>query len=971
MKSIREKKIIIKKIPIYLEKILVQVLAHQFERKFALYSFFNQYKYRKFLQKSVSQIEISKGKVLDVGDFTVKLSDTGEYSLVKRVWSPGEYSLLGDIINIWQYGMQLILRVSLFDRSVEKIQFVDPQTGLCKTELDTYRLDISSQNNLIESQVVSELIQPIERSSSNTSLTEYSFYQSLLPKLFNSSSHQSSTFADTQDYRSATDSVSFFVGNDVNDYLLVNILSNDGESANYDLDLGVLPLINDGNRVGDKEYIKFLLSTYQRLDYQIFIISDFIKSDSQFNAYFNSNQYSAQNRSDNLEQIMLNSSQIASDNNVQIGSQNSFSNTSPKLDKSFSDNFALAENTSTNEEKFSSDTSANADSSNVKTNRNDNEKHKKLQFVSAIKLCEYLNLASIPRGWVNTLTNSIFITDYELYGSTSLADNETKKLIDDKFSLITKGDYLVHEDHGIGIYSGIETKNNIDYYVLTYAQGDKLYVPLAQTNKLTKYIGSGRKKPTLTRLSGGHWKGTKEKVYKDVEHIAKELLQLYAMRTLVKAPNMLNKEEQSQLVQLFIKSFEYSDTDDQRIATAELLEDLKKENPTDRLLVGDVGFGKTEIAIRGAYAAFISGMQTAFMAPTTVLVEQHKGVLIARFERFRKYLLDIGYSEENAEKLIPKVESISRFATIAERREIVSNVSEGKVDILVGTHAILSNAVKFRKLGFVIIDEEQRFGVKHKEKLKAKRLESHVLSMTATPIPRTLNLALNAVRDLSVIATAPLNRKEIINITTEYSIDAVIQAITNELDRNGQVFYLHNRISDIEKIALNIMKYYPEAKVGVAHGRLSAKELAMTMRDFASMKLNVLVCTTIIENGIDLPNVNTMIIDDIERLGLAQMYQIRGRIGRGEKQAYAYFLHKTLGGESALRLEAIQDFHALGSGLLLANRDLEIRGAGTILGDNQSGAVDAVGFKLYSKMLEEAVSRLKKSTIVKEGIWIR
>ncbi|HQG57479.1 MAG TPA: CarD family transcriptional regulator [Candidatus Dojkabacteria bacterium] len=944
MKTIQEEKILIKKIPIYLEKILVQVLARQYEKKFALYSFSNQYKYRKFLQKSVSQIDISKGGVLDIGDLTTELSASGEYSLVKRVWSPGEYSLLGDIINIWQYGMQLILRVSLFDRSVEKIQFVDPQTGLCKTELDTYRLDISSQNNLIESQVVSELIQPIERSSSCSNTREYSLIQSILPILFSLNSTRSPDPFNVQNYRPTTNSVlnSFLNRKHDSDYTLINILSNDGESANYDLDLGVLPLINDGNRVGDKEYIKFLLSTYQRLDYQIYIISDFIKSDSQFNTYFNSNLYSDQNRADNLEQIMLNSSPIASDNNVQIGAKN-----------------------------FSSDTSANADSSNVKTNRNDNEKHKKLQFVSAIKLCEYLNLASIPRGWVNTLTNSIFITDYELYGSTSLADNETKKLIDDKFSLITKGDYLVHEDHGIGIYSGIETKNNIDYYVLTYAQGDKLYVPLAQTNKLTKYIGSGRKKPTLTRLSGGHWKGTKEKVYKDVEHIAKELLQLYAMRTLVKAPSMLNKEEQSQLVQLFIKSFEYSDTDDQRIATAELLEDLKKENPTDRLLVGDVGFGKTEIAIRGAYAAFISGMQTAFMAPTTVLVEQHKGVLIARFERFRKYLLDIGYSEENAERLVPKVESISRFATIAERREIVSNVSEGKVDILVGTHAILSNAVKFRKLGFVIIDEEQRFGVKHKEKLKAKRLESHVLSMTATPIPRTLNLALNSVRDLSVIATAPLNRKEIINITTEYSIDAVIQAITNELDRNGQIFYLHNRISDIEKIALNIMKYYPEAKVGVAHGRLSAKELAMTMRDFASMKLNVLVCTTIIENGIDLPNVNTMIIDDIERLGLAQMYQIRGRIGRGEKQAYAYFLHKTLGGESALRLEAIQDFHALGSGLLLANRDLEIRGAGTILGDNQSGAVDAVGFKLYSKMLEEAVSRLKKSTIVKEGIWIR
>lgn len=946
-----KKRYIIKKIPIYLEKIFVQVLSSQYNSKISLLTFANQYKYRKYLQKTTSQIVIEVNKPLDINILTKMLSDKSTYTAVKRVWSPGEFSLLGDIMNIWLYGTQYILRISMFDKIIEKIQFVDPQTGLCKSQLQNYQIALTDTNNLIESLAISDSLQPITTqmdsdifldslSTSNFFNLFFAYQERFIPLDVQATNYKLQASINPQFYSSSYNP---------SEFTFVNILSTDDDSSFYDIDFGVMPLLNDGGRVGDKEYIRFLLNAYQRLNYSIFLLSDYIKTEEQFNSYMNqesTRMYSDINTNQTLE-VSLH------DN---------------KIDKNYADSHI---NIQVNRDQVIADNNYSIQSKDTTSKNSSKQNISNIQFVSATKLCKYLNLNSIPRGWVNTITNTVFITDYELYGSTILTDNDTKKIIDDKFSLITKGDYLVHEDHGIGIYAGIETKNNIDYYVLTYAQGDKLYVPLTQTNKLTKYIGSGRKKPILTRLSGGHWKGTKEKVYKDVEHIAKELLQLYAMRTLVKAPNMLSKDEQNLLVRLFVKSFEYEDTDDQRIATTELLEDLKKENPTDRLLVGDVGFGKTEIAIRGAYAAFVSGMQTAFMAPTTVLVEQHKGVLIARFENFRKYLINNGYTEENARKMIPKVESISRFATIAERRETVSRVVDGNVDILVGTHAILSNAVKFKKLGFVIIDEEQRFGVKHKEKLKSKRLESHVLSMTATPIPRTLNLALNNVRDLSVIATAPLNRKEIINITAQYSIEGVVQAIKKELDRGGQVFYLHNRIADIERIALNIMKYCPEAKVGVAHGRLSAKELAMTMRDFASMKLNVLVCTTIIENGIDLPNVNTMIIDDIERLGLSQMYQIRGRIGRGEKQAYSYFLHKTLGGESALRLEAIQDFHALGSGLLLANRDLEIRGAGTILGDNQSGAVDAVGFKLYSKMLEEAVSRLKKMTTPNEGIWIR
>jgi transcription-repair coupling factor (superfamily II helicase) len=363
----------------------------------------------------------------------------------------------------------------------------------------------------------------------------------------------------------------------------------------------------------------------------------------------------------------------------------------------------------------------------------------------------------------------------------------------------------------------------------------------------------------------------------------------------------------------------------------------------DRLLVGDVGFGKTEIGMRAAFAVANSGMQVALLAPTTILANQHLKVFT---ERFKNYPF--------------KIALLSRLQSVPERREIIDSLERGKIDILIGTHAILSSDVKFKELGLLIVDEEQKFGVRQKEKLKGRRIDTHVLSMTATPIPRTLNLSLIGVRDISVLAIPPLGRREIKNEFFKFNFEKIKECIVRELRRNGQVYYLHNRIDSIYALEEELRELIPDARIEVAHGRLRGKKLIDVMDRFINHKIDVLLCTTIIENGLDISNANTLIVDDVNRLGLAQIYQIRGRVGRGERQAYACFFYDELRGDAQLRLEAIRESQALGSGFVLSNRDLEIRGAGDILGKKQSGTINSVGYGLYTKLLNDAVEKLKK-----------
>ena len=556
--------------------------------------------------------------------------------------------------------------------------------------------------------------------------------------------------------------------------------------------------------------------------------------------------------------------------------------------------------------------------------------------------------SALRKGFLYEKGKILVLTDSEVLGEIFLNHEKLGKDIDpSSIELLKKilvGDFVVHEDHGIGKFLGVIEREGTQYIEIAYAGNDRLYVPLYSSEKVMKYIGSGKAQPILTGLNSGVWKRVSSKAKEDVENIAKELLQIYALREISKSKKIISTQKDLDEYWEFVNEFEYTDTEDQYIATKKIAQDLEKDVPMDRLLVGDVGFGKTEIAMRATFAVVNSGMQVAILAPTTVLANQHLRVLK---QRFRKYPFNISL--------------ISRLQTEREKEIVVREVGQGKTDILIGTHAILSQSVKFKNLGLLVVDEEQKFGVKQKEKLKGSRVDTHVLSMTATPIPRTLNLSLMGVRDISVLAIPPLGRRDIKNEFSKFSFEKVKEYILRELKRDGQVYYLHNRVESIYGLEEKLQEIMPDIRVEVAHGRLSGNRLIEVMDKFVNHKIDVLLCTTIIENGLDISNANTLIVDDVNRLGLSQMYQIRGRVGRGEKQAYACFLFDELKGDATLRLEALRESEALGSGFVLSNRDLEIRGAGDILGKKQSGTINSVGYGLYTQLLHEAIESLKDS----------
>jgi transcription-repair coupling factor (superfamily II helicase) len=556
---------------------------------------------------------------------------------------------------------------------------------------------------------------------------------------------------------------------------------------------------------------------------------------------------------------------------------------------------------------------------------------------------------SVRKGFVSNVAKVLVLTDLEVLGQLDLSLYEKRNIDMDPGSVeilkkIVPGDYIVHEDHGIGTFVKVVEKKHGPYIEIAYAGSDKLYVPLSASEKLTKYIGTGREKPILTGLNSGVWRRISKKAKERAEDIAKELLQLYALRESAKSDVIIDTEGSLKELELFIEQFEFEDTDDQLLATKHIVDDLQSTKPMDRLLVGDVGYGKTEIAARAAFAVVNAGYQVAILAPTTILVKQHVSVFK---ERFKQYPINIA--------------SLSRFSSTKEKEKVKENLEKGTVDIVIGTHALLGKSISFKKLGLLVIDEEQKFGVKQKETIKKKRVNTNVLSLTATPIPRTLNMALSGIRDISVLATPPEGRKEVINYFERFSWDSVRDAVTKELKRGGQVYFLHNRVNTIEFVYSKLTKMFPHAVVGVAHGQMGVQKLSKTMSAFVDGNIDILVCTTIIENGLDIPTVNTLIIQDATMLGLSQMYQIRGRIGRSRTQAYAYFFFDNLKGDAQLRLEAIKESQELGSGFLLSNKDLEIRGAGDILGRNQSGTINSVGYGLYSQMLATAVNKLKET----------
>ena len=521
------------------------------------------------------------------------------------------------------------------------------------------------------------------------------------------------------------------------------------------------------------------------------------------------------------------------------------------------------------------------------------------------------------------------------------------------FSDLKVGDYIVHRTNGIGQFVGINTINTDgitkDYIKIRYKDDGILYVPTSNLDNIKKYIGSGDGVPRLNKLGSKDWSKAKAKVRSNLQEIAKDLIELYAKREKTKG-FMFSKDTEWQ--KEFEEKFPYVETNDQLRSIEEMKKDMESEKPMDRLLCGDVGYGKTEIAIRGAFKACMDQKQVAYLAPTTILSSQ-------QYETFKERMKDYPI----------RVELLNRFVSSAKQKEIIEGLKLGEVDIVIGTHKLLNDKIEYKNLGLLIIDEEHRFGVKHKEKIKKLKNNIDVLTMTATPIPRTLHMSIVGIRDMSCLYEPPQNRRPVQTYVLEYDEEVVREAIIKELEREGQVFYLYNNVENIDKKTDEISKLVPQARIAYAHGQMSGNEIEDIMEKFIEKQIDVLVCTTILESGIDIPNANTIIVENADRLGLAQLYQIRGRVGRSDKQAYAYITYKRdkmINEVAEKRLKAIKEFTEFGSGFKIAMRDLEIRGAGSMLGEIQHGHIDEVGYDTYCKILDEVVKEQKGIKVEEE-----
>ena len=578
------------------------------------------------------------------------------------------------------------------------------------------------------------------------------------------------------------------------------------------------------------------------------------------------------------------------------------------------------------------------------------------ELIQANQTANEVNLIRAVRfDFLGNTVESIKLLDIKINAEKKFREILQKRLKSQKIFSdlkgLKQGDYLVHLDHGIAKFLGIEkfsAKSGSDegaqltqeYYVLEYDQEDKLYVPVGLERKLSRYVGFSD--PKISRLASSLWQKTKSKLKDEIEKLAKELLVLYAQKEIARRPPyQLDKELESALRSGFL----YEETPDQLGAIEDIKKDLNKNVPMDRIVCGDVGFGKTEVAIRTALMSASNNKQTAIICPTTILANQH-------FNNFKKRF----------ERLPVRIAQLTRLKTKIEQKKILKDLEEGRIDILIGTHRILSSDVKFKNLQLLIIDDEQRFGVKQKEKLREKNASLDILSLSATPIPRTIYLALSSFKNISLVQTPPQGRTAINTKVLPYNANLIKKAINSELKRKGQVYFLHNRVESLEKTRDRIKNLVPGAKIGLIHGRMPEKKLIKIMDDFQKQNLDILLATTIIENGLDLPKVNTIIIEDATRLGLSQAHQIRGRVGRSNIDSFAYFLFdpKSMTALVKERLKALEDAKELGAGYRIAIKDLELRGAGNILGKEQSGAINKIGLNLYSQILSEAVEKMRE-----------
>lgn len=560
------------------------------------------------------------------------------------------------------------------------------------------------------------------------------------------------------------------------------------------------------------------------------------------------------------------------------------------------------------------------------------------------------------RGFESQTLKLVMLTEQDIWGKKSSRATRSRPRVEQRILAedLQRGDYVVHEQYGIGVYRGVTQVENDgvtrEYILLQYAGTDKLYLPLDKLDLLHKYSSSEAKEPRLSKLGGTEWEKTRQKVAQSIQEMAQELLLLYATRATVQG-HAFSPDTPWQAQ--FEDDFPYQETPDQLQAIIDVKRDMENAKPMDRLVCGDVGYGKTEVALRAAFKAVMDGKQVAILVPTTVLAEQHCATFKNRFQNFPT-----------------NVDVLSRFKSPGQQKKVVADLEKGVVDIVIATHRLLSKDIKFHNLGLLVVDEEHRFGVAQKEKIKALKEQVDVLSLSATPIPRSLHMGLTGLRDLSVIETPPPERYPITTYVIEYNEEIVREAVLAEVNRGGQVFLVHNRIQDIFRVKEELGKILPGIRIGVGHGRMQEDELAQSMLDFGQGKYDVFLCTTIIESGLDMPNVNTIIIDMADHMGLAQLYQLRGRVGRSNRVAYAYLTYRpdqVITELSQKRLNTIREFNELGAGIRIALRDLEIRGAGNILGAEQHGYIHAVGFDMYCRLLEQETAQLK-GTLTKEPL---
>ncbi|MGI5911275.1 MAG: transcription-repair coupling factor [Syntrophomonadaceae bacterium] len=554
----------------------------------------------------------------------------------------------------------------------------------------------------------------------------------------------------------------------------------------------------------------------------------------------------------------------------------------------------------------------------------------------------------VEKGFVSQTLEMALLTERDIWGKTTATSKRQRKRPEQRLLLedLKLGDYIVHENYGIGIFRGVTQVENDgitrEYILLQYAGTDKLYLPVDKLDLLYKYTTSQEKSPRLSKLGGNEWERTRKKVSESVREMAEDLLRLYASR---EASEGYAFSEDTPWQREFEAAFPYEETPDQLKSINEVKRDMESKRPMDRLVCGDVGYGKTEVAIRAVFKAIMDGKQVAVLVPTTVLAEQH-------YQTFK----------ERLESYPCTIDVLSRFRSSREQKRIIADVKRGVTDVVIATHRLLSRDIQFKDLGLLVIDEEHRFGVAQKEKIKALKETVDVVSLSATPIPRSLHMSLTGLRDLSVIETPPPQRYPITTYVLEYNDEIVARAVWNELEREGQVFFVHNRIEDIYRVHQHLQGLFPGVSIGIGHGKMNEEELSRVIMEFIQGKYQVLLCTTIIESGLDMPNVNTIIIDEADKMGLAQLYQLRGRVGRADRIAYAYLTYrpdKVITETAQKRLNAIREFNELGSGMKIALRDLEIRGAGNILGAEQHGHIHAVGFDLYCRLLEQESARLK------------